>query len=581
MAKRSRQNSAGSAKSNRPADGSLWSSVFHLGSTHQRLCFAVVSGIWVLLLYWNAIGAPFVYDDLDQIVNNQALGSWHSSFVQFGLSPVSFTNNFRGVGGSTYRPIYWLSLFIDRQIWGAGGAAGFHFTNLLIHWANGFLFFVLLRRIRVSWIIAATGALIWLGLPINSEAVAWVSSRAYLLCGLFLLLSLLAAETYLRDGRRLALVGFIAGSLGALLSNEGGLLLLPLVLLLAYATDRMSRRLWAGLVSAAVGSGCFYLALKHYVGSRGANGAPSLWAVGLTFWKYVQWMFAPIYMSVERSSTTPSNVISAATLGGWAGLIVLCLGIFLARKRMPVMAGGLAWGCVALLPFCGVVFLYQGMAERFDYLASAGFALAVAALVLDSSQRWKGVVVGVMIVWMAWGGWRVRSRVLDWGDPVRLYQSSLEATPNSPMLLYNLGTVFQQRGDRSGAIKAYSDAMAMRPDDTRILINLAVVSGESGDKQGAERLLRRAIALAPNQSNAYNDLGGLLVEEGRVDEAMQCFQSAIENTPSDPNPYFNLAVLLQQIGQDDVALVYYKKVLKLKPDDPDTILNISKLHFKR
>lgn len=581
MAKRSLQNSAGVARSNRPAGGSSWSSILHWCSLHPLLCFAVVSGVWVLLLYWNAIGAPFVYDDLDQIVNNPALGSWHASFVQFGLSPVSFTNNFRGVGGSTYRPIYWLSLFIDRQIWGAGGAAGFHFTNLCIHWANGFLFFLLLRKIRVSWLTAAGAALIWLGLPINSEAVAWVSGRAYLLCGLFLLLSLLAAQTYLRDGRRLALVGFIAGSFGALLSNEGGLLLLPLVLLLAYATDQMSRRLWTGLVSAAVAAGCFYLALKHYVGARGANGAASFWSVGLTFWKYVGWMLVPVHMSVERSSSTPSNVISAATIAGWAGLIALCVGIFLVRKRMPVVAGGLTWGCIALLPFCGVVFLYQGMAERFDYLASAGFALALGVAVLDDAKRWRGVAVGAMVVWMAWGGWRLRSRVLDWGDPVRLYQSSLEATPNSPMLLYNLGTVFQQRGDRGGAIKAYSSALAMRPNDTRILINLAVVSGETGDRQGAERLFRRAIALAPEQSKAYNDLGGLLVEEGRVDEAMQCFQSAIENTPSDPNPYFNLAVLLQQLGQDDVALVYYKKVLKLKPDDPDTIVNISKLHFRR
>jgi protein O-mannosyl-transferase len=581
MAKRSRQNSAQAARSSRPAGSSGWSSILHWCSLHPLWCFAVVSGVWVLLLYWNAIGAPFVYDDLDQIVNNPALGSWHASFVQFGLSPVSFTNNFRGVGGSTYRPIFWLSLFIDRQIWGAGGAAGFHFTNLCIHWANGFLFFVFLRRIRLSWLTAAGAALIWLGLPINSEVVVWVSSRAYLLCGFFLLLGLLAAQTYLRDGRRLALVGFIACSLGALLSNEGGLLLLPLVLLLAYATDQMSRRLWTGLVSAVVGSGCFYLALKHYVGARGANGAASFWSVGLTFWRYVGWMLAPIHMSVERSSSTPSNVISAATIAGWAGLIALCVGIFLVRKRMPVVAGGLAWGCIALLPFCGVVFLYQGMAERFDYMAAAGFALAVATIALDYAKRWRGLAVGVVIVWMAWGGWRVRSRVLDWGDPVRLYQSSLEATPDSPMLLYNLGTVFQQRGDRSGAIKAYSSAVAMRPDDTRILINLAVVSGEAGDKQGAERLYRRAISVAPGQSKAYNDLGSLLFEEGRVDEAMQCFQSAIENAPSDPNPYFNLAVLLQQLGQDDVALVYYKKVLKLKPDDPDTITNVAKLHFKR
>ena len=36
---------------------------------------------------------------------------------------------------------------------------------------------------------------------------------------------------------------------------------------------------------------------------------------------------------------------------------------------------------IGLLPFCGIVFLYQGMAERYTYVASVGLALLVVMLV--------------------------------------------------------------------------------------------------------------------------------------------------------------------------------------------------------
>src|SRR5579872_4372212 len=32
---------------------------------------------------------------------------------------------------------------------------------------------------------------------------------------------------------------------------------------------------------------------------------------------------------------------------------------------------------IALLPFCGIVYIYQGMAERFNYLASGGLCFSI------------------------------------------------------------------------------------------------------------------------------------------------------------------------------------------------------------
>ncbi len=544
--------------------------------------FAFVGAIWVLALYGNALSAPFIYDDIDQIVRNPALASLRLTFHRFLLSPVSFNSQLRGAGGATYRPLYWISLALDRRIWGLD-ASGFHFTNLILHWINGVLGFLLLRRLRVATWTAGVAALLWLGLPINTEAVAWVSARGYLFCTFFVLLALLAANGYLRRGRSwLLLAAYFAASFAALLSHEEGVLVLPLTLLVAYSTDRLAPRLTGWLAAASVLAGGMYVVLREAVktGSSGHGGA-ALWAVGLAFWRYMQWMILPVHMSVERSTSMPANVASLGTIAGWMGLAALVVAMVLLRKRLPLVAAGLAWAVIALLPFCGFVFIYQGMAERFEYMAAAGLALAVTSLALEYAGAAKWFAVGCLVVWMTWGAWRVRARVLNWNDPVTLFESSLVATPRSELLLYDLGDQYRERGDLAAAVKNFKQALALNPKDAGTVLNLAVVLQQLGDKQEAEAGFRRVIALKPEQSDAYNDLGVLLTSAGRIDEAIQCFQTAIKNNPADATPYFDLAVLFQQRGQDEVALPFYRKVLELKPGDPDTMHNVSKLHLGR
>ncbi len=571
--------------------------------------------MWVLALYWKALSAPFLYDDVDQIVNNPILASLRLAVHRFWLAPISFNSEIGGAGGGTYRPLYWMSLVLDRRIWGLN-ASGFHLTNLVLHWLNGVLAFLLLRRLRVAPWTAAVSALLWLGLPINTEAVAWVSARGYLLCTFFLLLALLAADGFLREGKsRLLLAAYFVASLAALLSHEEGVFVLPLALLAAYATERLSRRLAGGLVAASILAGLVYIALREAVKTGSEHTGAALWAVGLAFWRYVQWMVLPVHMSVERSTSMPANAASPGTIAGWLGLIALIAVIVLLRKRLPVVAAGLAWMVIALLPFCGFVAIYQGMAERFEYLASAGLALTAAGLVLRLSGRWRRVAVSFLVLWVMWGAWRVWARVQDWQNPAALYASSLQATPKSSVLLYNLGLEFRRSGDVLTAAKLYGQAvklqprygralaglgdvylqlgetpdavqyferaLALNPADMETVIDLGEALQRMGDKQGAEVQLRKAIAFDPTQSEAYTDLGVLLGSMGRVDEAIQAFQAAIKNKPADATPYFDLAVLFQQRGQDEVALPFYRKVLELKPGDPDTIRNVSKLHLGR
>jgi tetratricopeptide (TPR) repeat protein len=579
-ASRSTPSSAAKKRAGNQEDHSLLSWC----TNHESLCFAVIAAIWVLALYWHALSAPFVYDDIDQIANNPSLLTWHATFVRYFLLPVSFTTNFLGAGGSTYRPIYWLTLALDRQLWGITGASGFHFTNLLFHWANGLILFLLLRRLNLSRITSAAVSIAWLGLPINTEAVAWVSGRAYLLSTLFLLLALLSAHSYINKKKLSTLAYYFFCSLAALFSHEQGLFLLPLTILLLYATDRSNRNArvkdaWTKLTGITLATDILYLIAKHLVGANAGHGASTLWSAGLEFWKYIAWMLAPVHMSVERSTSVPPNTPSITAFIAWTALLALIAAAFFLRKKAPIVAAGIAFGCIALLPFCGFVYIYQGMAERFLYLASIGFTLSLVSCALAHRTSWKGTTIVALLLWMAWGAWRLTTRVLDWNDQVSLYQSSLEATPHSPTLFYSLGYSLLERGDPQGALTAYQKAFQIRPsNDPKTLMDYAVTLERTGNNSLAEQQFKRVIALDPNDSAAYVDLGGLYVQENRSDEAIQCFQQAIKKDPNDSNSFYNLAVLYQLKGRDDLALPLYRDVLRLKPGDPDTLQNMARLH---
>lgn len=567
------------------------------------LSFAVLSAGWVLLLYWRALLNPFSsYDDLTIIVNNPGLATWHGVLYYLHTN-VSFVGDLKGSGESYYRPLSWVSLALDRKLWGLH-PFGFHLTNLLLHWADGLLLFALLRKLRTSWRVAGCAALIWLALPINSEAVAWIAARAYCLAALFVLASGIFAVRCLEGRRVLFFALYALAALCGLFSHESGILVLPLTVLVAYALKKAAARAAMALYAIAIAAALFFFGLRHLLGGGAATSQHgAVLPAGLFYFKYLAWLALPLHMSMERSTNTPADHFSMLALLAWVGLLGFVAAALLLRRRQPVVAAGLAWMTVALLPFCGVVPIYQGMAERFLYFASAGFALLVAAALFAVPRRARPVAFALVAVWVLWGGLRLHLRLLDWGDPVRLYRSSLEASPRSVKLHYNLGAVSEQRGnlvqadlsyhsvlrldpayepaiaglgnvrlrlnDPKGAVKLYQKALAIRPDDLGALTNYAASLVELGELEQAEKQYRRAIALAPTKDDGYCGLGVLLFQEGNPLGAAVQFMKAQRVDPSDATPNYDLGAVYQSLGRLDAAAELFHKALELKPGDPD------------
>src|ERR1700675_2802059 len=272
--------------------------------------YILFSFLWTSLLYAHAITAGFSsYDDASQIVQNPSLFSLSASLEYF-RSPVSFVSDLRGSGGLFYRPLFWLSLAIDEKLWGLN-PAGFHLTNVLLHWLSGLFLFLLLRQLAMSSLSSALTSLLWMCLPINSEAVAWISGRPYCLAACFLLLGMLLAERYLSRPAVKYLVGYCVAALCALFSHEEGVLIVAFTLLLIIAKRQAKSRAAMMLLGRSVITILLYFRLRHVAGATGVTAKGTIASFGLFFWKYLGWMVLPINMSIERSTDAPPP--------GWSG----------------------------------------------------------------------------------------------------------------------------------------------------------------------------------------------------------------------------------------------------------------------
>jgi len=589
--------------------------LFRQLQAREQLSFAIISALWVLALYYPVLQAPFVYDDVDSILRNPWLGSFHSA-LYFFHSSVNFANDLLHSGQTFYRPLFWMSLGLDRWIWGLDHPGGFHLTNLLLHWINGLLGFLLLRRLRVSLWIAICTVLIWLGLPIHSEVVAWISGRTYSLALCLMLAALLLGQSYITSGRARMLIGFNVLSFLALLCHEEAVLIVPFIVLIAYATGCLISGRLAALLGTIAGPYLMYFYLRHVTHAHLLTASLQIWPVGIAFFKYLKWLLFPLYMSVERSTDMPANHFSLWTCAGLLGVICLIIFTLWLRNRLPQAASGLAWLFIGLIPFCGVIFIYQGMAERYEYIASAGMCLFLSATLFTvKNQRYQRVLTSLFLVWVLWGAWRIHDRDMDWRSPARLYAESLRATPNSPKLLYDLGAVSEQQNDLNTAKTSYEKAVALEPEyepaiaglgnvylrlsdfkqaqsyyvqaihlnprDVKTMMNLALAMQAMGDPGGAEQQYRRIITDFPNEEDAYCNFGALLFQQHRDSEAITALSKAIAVNPNDPTAYYDLGAIYQSNGKPEVALSFYKKALVLNPSDIELLGRIRQLESEK
>ena len=527
-----------------------------------------------------------------------------------------------------YRPLTMLSYLANYAVLGSGESpAGYHATNFLLHVANVWMFFELALLLFGGVEAAFFAAALWAVHPVNTECVTNVAGRADLLCAAGLLGALLL---YVRGSRWV-----FAAALLAAFSKETGAVLAGLMLLwdLSFGAGgwRPEWRKRAPAYAAALAALAILLCARALVfrslpwpeESFIANPivAAGFWAGRFTAVKVIGMYLGLLVFPWQLSSDHSYNQIpvSGWTDGAaWLSLAVVAsilVAVLLRYRRDRLMFWAAGFTGILLLPTANLLFpIGTIMAERFLYLPSAAFAVAVVSLAIRWKPSHRQLQVGL---WLLIGIFTCRTwaRNPAWNDDLTLAQADIQSAPGSAWLHQIVGAALFERDPKGNIDRAIEESekswrilQPLPPDRIfqRVPTNLGAYYRYKGDLVGGTATpegrawygkslatLRRAceVAQAVENSfdrqqlahgrplgkriamvNAFLNLGAVEAVLGRYGEALAAYRYGRDLDPASTDPYDEISAVYLGMGNAKWAGIIRieKMILEGQPVSADS-----------
>ena len=97
--------------------------------------------------------------------------------------------------------------------------------------------------------------------------------------------------------------------------------------------------------------------------------------------------------------------------------------------------------------------------------------------------------------------------------------------------------------------------------------NLGLIYERRGDTDATIQHYARAVALVPNMAKGHNNLGAALEAMGRFQRALTRYRRAVEIDSGYVLAHKNLALLLVDLGDPVAAVDHLVAIARLRPED--------------
>jgi hypothetical protein len=512
----------------------------------ETVIFSVALLALVLATYSISLRNGFVWDDISFILNN--------SFIQNAdnLKEIFVSNDAVGTGGSNpyYRPVTTLTFALESMAWG-DNPAGYHASSIVIHLMVCLLLFLTAKRF-MSLPSAFVAAALFAVHPANSEPVAYISARADLLCGLFLLLSFLSylcfSETGLRRYFAVSLLAFAVALFSKIVA-----VLFPALLFVHLFLPGRRIKAWKHLLPYLAMAIAFLVIRSSVVEVKNWGEAPfvtRLATSGTLLLSYIRYTLFPFDMKVFYDMPIRTTFSDPVVMGSWA---MLCGVVFLtlwSRNRFPKVFFGIVWYFATLLPVSGIVMLLYPtlIADRYLYIPLIGMSLAVGVLadrvgassIVKSNRIAAQTVFAVCLLSVAV---YTASRVTVWKDDLTLWGQATQDAPTSMLPKGNYGAKLVEAERFAEAEQIFIDLKKMGDTSGEVDVNFAVINMCRGDLVRAEEHINAAVLKEPRNAKYLAWYGRIMLFKGDREKAAQFSYAALRVSPYLKMPRNTLAAL--------------------------------------
>jgi hypothetical protein len=430
------------------------------------------------------------------IVKNPLIRDWRnwsetfSKDLYFGVSS----------GSNFYRPIQTLSNIWDYHIW-QWDPFGYHLTNIVLQILASFLVLLFVHSLTGKIAISFSSALLFALSPLHTEAVTYISGRADLLMGIFLLTAfLLFKKSQNSSGSNkpiflsLSLIFFTLG----LLSKELAVVFPLVILSFIFYYRRGDFRKPAYLIKSVLPFiiiDCLYGILRltslKFLTLRPPELTKYPFLIRMTLFPkviftYIKMFILPINLHMSYTLVRPVSFIELFIACFLLQIMILgCIYILVYKRDKKIVPFMLSWFLVFLLPQSGIFPINAFVSEHFIYLSSISFFMLLAYLLYRFLR--KELFIFSIIGLSSFYGIQTFARNFEWQNPVVFYEKIIKFSPDSVQAHNNLGLQYEYRHLYNQAIREYKKALEIMPNLLEAHSNLANLYFKMGNLEEAKR----------------------------------------------------------------------------------------------
>ncbi|MCX5884517.1 MAG: tetratricopeptide repeat protein, partial [Proteobacteria bacterium] len=485
------------------------------GLSRWQIVSLLILVILLFLIYLNSFRNDFVFDDIPLISENPLIRSLKNIPGMLGV----------GTGWTAYRPFRLISYAVDYYFWGLN-PAGYHLSNVLFHIMSSLLVFSIVFRLIGSYWCAFSAALFFCANPVQTDSVTYLSGRRDILCALFYLAGFYSFLRYRASQQVRYLVLTFFSYLLSLASKEMGVTL-PLMMFVYDYVSVISKgegmwqsfkEMWRKyyvlyLPVFLMGIGfTYYKLFINYPSTRheyyGGSLVTNFLTVGKILVYYLKLIFFPVVLNADYSYNgfpLSQGVFELATVTSLLILGMIFYLIYRLLTREKMIAFGLLWFFIAILPVCQIFPHHELLAEHYLYLPMVGISLGVSYVMgeLVRGYRFKQVLIGCYIFVLILFGVRVVDRNRDWKDGFTLWSKTVRTVPQCARALDNLGVEYFNLKRYKEAVPYHERAIRLKPDYAIAYYNLGNAYNHSNLCDKAITVYQQSIRLNPDNIRAY------------------------------------------------------------------------------